>query len=95
MIRGGEETSVSGYQNTYLVYDSTVIVYPIHVWLFPWLQGHVTSYCGLELQKYTSLQVHATDEIRQITTLERGMLSLTQSKLRCSLRRGITLFDYT
>lgn len=57
--------------------------------------GHVTSYYGTELQKYTSFQVHNTEDIRQIVPLERGILSLTQGSLRCSLRRGLSVFTYT
>ncbi|KAL3831819.1 hypothetical protein ACJMK2_023521 [Sinanodonta woodiana] len=58
--------------------------------------GHVTSYYGHELQKYTSFQIHASDEIRQIMSLgDRGVLFLTRGNLRCSNRRGLSVFRYT
>ena len=58
------------------------------------LQGHLTSYYGLGMQKYTSFQVHPTNEIRQILTTEGRVLSLTSDNLRVSTKFGRRVFDY-
>jgi PAB-dependent poly(A)-specific ribonuclease subunit 2 len=57
--------------------------------------GHVTSYYGLDLAKYTSFQVHAQNDIRAQVTGDYGLLSLTKNSLRMSIRRGLTVFDHT
>lgn len=57
--------------------------------------GHVTSHYGLDLMKYTSFQIDATNDIRSLMTTEYGLLSLTKNCLRMSIRRGLTLFHHT
>ncbi|XP_033111118.1 PAN2-PAN3 deadenylation complex catalytic subunit PAN2-like [Anneissia japonica] len=57
-------------------------------------QGHVTSYYGPHMQKYTSFQTHATQPIVGMATFEGGVLSLTADSLRCNSRQGMRIFDY-
>lgn len=58
-------------------------------------RGHVTSYYGLSLSKYTSFHVHAASDVRSQLTGPYGLLSLTKNSLRMSIRRGLTVFDHT
>ncbi|KAF7669050.1 hypothetical protein LDENG_00254550 [Lucifuga dentata] len=57
-------------------------------------RGHATSFFGPTMGRYSSFQVHASDDIRQIQSLETGVLFLSKSDLRCSSRGGLVMFDY-
>uniref|UniRef100_A0A3Q4GP25 PAN2-PAN3 deadenylation complex catalytic subunit PAN2 n=1 Tax=Neolamprologus brichardi TaxID=32507 RepID=A0A3Q4GP25_NEOBR len=57
-------------------------------------RGHVTSFFGPTMARFSSFQVHATDDIRHIQSLETGVLFLSKCNLRCYTRGGLVMFDY-
>uniref|UniRef100_A0A3Q2U3W2 Poly(A) specific ribonuclease subunit PAN2 n=1 Tax=Fundulus heteroclitus TaxID=8078 RepID=A0A3Q2U3W2_FUNHE len=57
-------------------------------------RGHATSYFGPTMGRHSSFQVHATDDIRHIQSLETGVLFLSKSNLKCYTRGGLVMFDY-
>ncbi|KAK4294090.1 hypothetical protein Pmani_033259 [Petrolisthes manimaculis] len=56
--------------------------------------GHVTSYLSTDFMKYTSFQVHATEEIRDLCAVDSGILALTPTSLNLRTRQGIHNFTY-
>ncbi|XP_030052590.1 PAN2-PAN3 deadenylation complex catalytic subunit PAN2 isoform X1 [Microcaecilia unicolor] len=56
--------------------------------------GHATSFFGPALERYSSSQVHASDDIRQIQSLDNGVLFLTKNNLKCLTRGGLIMFDF-
>ncbi|MGH0123157.1 UNVERIFIED_CONTAM: hypothetical protein FKN15_078252 [Acipenser sinensis] len=57
-------------------------------------RGHATSFFGPTMGRYSSFQVHASDDIRQIHSMESGVLFLSKSNLKCVTRGGLVMFDY-
>lgn len=57
-------------------------------------QGHVSSFFGPTMGRFSSFQANATDDIRHIQSLETGVLFLSKSNLKCHTRGGLVVFDY-
>ena len=58
------------------------------------LQGHVTSYYSASCMKYTSFQVHPTDEVRDLCAIESGIVALTPTTIVHRTRQGIPVFNH-
>lgn len=58
------------------------------------MQGHATSFFGPTLERYSSFQVHGSDDVRHIQSLENGILFLTKTNLKYMSRGGLIIFDY-
>ncbi|GCB74928.1 hypothetical protein scyTo_0018919 [Scyliorhinus torazame] len=56
--------------------------------------GHATSFFGPTMERYSSFQVNATDDIRHIQSIESGVLFLNKNNLKCFTRGGLIMFDY-
>ncbi|RMB90382.1 hypothetical protein DUI87_33268 [Hirundo rustica rustica] len=56
--------------------------------------GHATSFFGPTLERYSSFQVNSSDDIRQIQSLENGVLFLTKTNLKY-LSRAASSFSTT
>ena len=39
--------------------------------------------------------MHPTEQVNALMTMERGVLALSQTSLRCQIRRGIPAFTHT
>ncbi|KAL1923050.1 uncharacterized protein VTP21DRAFT_9426 [Calcarisporiella thermophila] len=51
-------------------------------------QGHIGSYYGTNLQKYTNFKGH-DEQVRQLCVIDRGLISLSPKRVRLTHRRGI------
>ncbi|XP_069762464.1 PAN2-PAN3 deadenylation complex catalytic subunit PAN2 isoform X1 [Narcine bancroftii] len=56
--------------------------------------GHATSFFGPTMERYSSFRVNATDDVRQIQSIESGVLFLNKNNLKCFTRGGLVMFDY-
>ncbi|KAA0707248.1 PAN2-PAN3 deadenylation complex catalytic subunit PAN2 [Triplophysa tibetana] len=57
-------------------------------------RGHASSFFGPTMGRYSSFQVHMTDDIRQIQSMDTGVMFLTKNNLKCLTRGGWIMFDY-
>ncbi|XP_069762470.1 PAN2-PAN3 deadenylation complex catalytic subunit PAN2 isoform X3 [Narcine bancroftii] len=46
------------------------------------------------MERYSSFRVNATDDVRQIQSIESGVLFLNKNNLKCFTRGGLVMFDY-
>ncbi|XP_035378442.1 PAN2-PAN3 deadenylation complex catalytic subunit PAN2 isoform X1 [Electrophorus electricus] len=57
-------------------------------------RGHASSFFGPTMGRYSSFQVHLTDDIRHMQSMDTGIVFLTKSNLKCLTRGGLVMFDY-
>ncbi|XP_012943481.1 PAN2-PAN3 deadenylation complex catalytic subunit Pan2 isoform X2 [Aplysia californica] len=57
-------------------------------------RGYVASYHGTEFQKYSAYRVSTDEDVRMNLSFPQGVLTLTPSLLRGTLRRGIPVFAF-
>ncbi|KAJ3586045.1 hypothetical protein NHX12_012446 [Muraenolepis orangiensis] len=57
-------------------------------------RGHASSFFGPTMGRYSSFQVHPSDDIRQIHSLDTGVLFLSKTNLKCCTRGGLVMFHY-
>ncbi|KAI2649614.1 PAN2-PAN3 deadenylation complex catalytic subunit PAN2 [Labeo rohita] len=57
-------------------------------------RGHASSFFGPTMGRYSSFQVHMTDDIRHIQSMDTGVLFLTKNNLKCLTRGGLIMFEY-
>ncbi|RXG56082.1 PAB-dependent poly(A)-specific ribonuclease subunit PAN2 [Armadillidium vulgare] len=56
--------------------------------------GHVTSYLSSDTMKYTSFQMHESEDIRALATIDGGVLAITPTSFIMRTRQGLPLFKY-
>lgn len=56
--------------------------------------GRVASYYGPAMERYSAFVVHPADEVRQVQSLDNGVLLLTKNNLKCFSRGGLIMCDY-
>ncbi|XP_019630569.1 PREDICTED: PAB-dependent poly(A)-specific ribonuclease subunit PAN2-like isoform X1 [Branchiostoma belcheri] len=79
-------------------YGVSAVAFDLHQELL-WMGnqgGHVTSYYGPGMQKYSSFQpLPVGTEMRQVLSIDNGVLLLGNNRMRCSERGGLTIFDFS
>lgn len=62
-----------------------------------YVEGRVTSFYGVELQKYSSFRAHLAGEgpVRQLLFNGKGVISVASRSVHMSLRRGLARWNIT